>query len=349
MHINAMSAPRIRAGVLGATGYTGLEVARLLARHPHVDLAFVTARSDAGRRLSELHPVPLDRVLQQVEDVDLATADVLFLCLPHGAAQELARQGLDAGSVVIDLSADHRLVDPPTYEAWYGAPHRFPGLLREAVYGLTEWRRDEVRSARLVANPGCYPTSILLALAPLLRAGLLGGARVIADSKSGASGAGRAPKVGSLFAEVNENLKPYNVGHVHRHVAEMEQEMARLGASAAPAPMIFSPHLLPVTRGILSTLYVPWPSGLDAGAIRALFDEAYAEEPFIWLLPSGQTATLAHAVHTNRCALSLHPLEAQGTLVVISAIDNLLKGAAGQAIQNMNVRFGLPETAGLPA
>lgn len=337
----------IRAGVLGATGYTGLEVVRLLTRHPEVEVAFLTARSDAGRRLSDLYPVPFDIVLQPVDQVDLASADVLFLCLPHGAAQESAQRGLEAGTVVIDLSADHRLADPAAYHEWYGTEHLFPASLGEAVYGLTEWRRKEVRTARLIANPGCYPTSILLALAPLLQAGRLGGATVIADSKSGTSGAGRAAKVDSLFAEVNENFRPYNVGHVHRHVAEMEQELGRLGAVAPPAGLIFSPHLLPVTRGILSTVYVPWPKGLDEAAVRALYTEAYADEPFVWLLPPGRSASLAHVVHTNRCALSLHPVPAQGHLIVVSAIDNLVKGAAGQAVQNMNVRFGLAETAGL--
>lgn len=338
----------MRAGVLGATGYTGLEVVRLLARHPDVELIFATARSDAGRRLCDLYPVPLDLMLGNVEQVDLAEADVVFLCLPHGESQEYARRGADAGAVVIDLSADHRLSDPERYRAWYGLEHRYPEALAGAVYGLTEWRRDAVRDASLIANPGCYPTSILLALGPLLAAGLLDGATVIADSKSGVSGAGRSPRVDSLFVEVNENLRPYNVGTAHRHVAEIEQELALLGGARAPAGIVFSPHLLPVSRGILSTIYVPYPAGHSEEAVRALYEEAYAREPFVWLLPDGQTASLAHVVHTNRCAISLHPVTGRDTLVMVSTIDNLVKGAAGQAVQNMNVRFGLTETAGLP-
>nr|WP_290670035.1 N-acetyl-gamma-glutamyl-phosphate reductase [Ardenticatena sp.] len=337
----------IRAGVLGATGYTGFELLRWLAHHPHVDITFATARSDAGKPLSALYPTDLNLVLQAVDDVSLADADVLFLCLPHGAAQEWAQRGLDAGAVVIDLSADHRLHDADAYARWYGSAHTAPHLLGEAVYGLTEWRRDALRQAQLIANPGCYPTSILLAVAPLLQAGLLDGAPIIADSKSGVSGAGRSPKLGSLFVEVNENLKPYNIGHVHRHVAEIEQELNALAGDHAPRGIIFSPHLLPVSRGILSTIYVPWPRGLSADDVRALYADTYAGEPFIWLLPEGATATLAHTVRTNRCAISLHPVPEHDQLIIVSTIDNLVKGAAGQAIQNMNVRFGFDERAGL--
>lgn len=337
----------VRAGVVGATGYTGFELVRLLWAHPHVELVFAASRSEAGKSLSDLYPTPLSVPLIAADEADVNAVDVLFLCVPHGTAQEWALRGLGAGAVVIDLSADHRLRDPEAYRRWYGQEHQAPHLLEEAVYGLTEWTKEALRSARLIANPGCYPTSILLALAPLLRAGLLDGVAVIADSKSGVSGAGRSPKRSSLFVEVNENLKPYNIGHVHRHVAEIEQMSRDLGAGRAPARFVFSPHLLPVSRGILSTIYVPWPDGWREGELRALYAEAYAGEPFVWLLPPGQTATLAHTVHTNRCAISLHPVQDQGHLIVVSTIDNLVKGAAGQAVQNMNVRFGLEETSGL--
>ncbi|HYN89476.1 MAG TPA: N-acetyl-gamma-glutamyl-phosphate reductase [Ardenticatenaceae bacterium] len=336
----------IRAGVVGATGYTGFETIKILARHPSVEIAFATARSDAGKLLGDLFATPLDVRLQRLEDVDLEAADVLFLCLPHGAAQAAAAAGLAAGCKVVDLSADFRLRDPDSFRHWYGEEHRRPELLAEAVYGLTEWRRDEIRNARLIANPGCYPTSILLALAPLLRAGLLGDEPIIADSKSGVSGAGRGPKVGSLFSEVSENFKPYNIGHSHRHVAEIEQELASLSGGATRR-LLFSPHLLPVVRGILSTIYVPLPAGWSEAQLRALYAEAYAGEPFVWLLPAGQSASLAHAVNTNRCALSLHPVPEAGRLILVSTIDNLVKGAAGQAVQNCNVMFGLDETAGL--
>lgn len=336
----------IRAGVLGATGYTGFETIKILSRHPEIELVFATARSDAGKRLGDLFATPIDLTLQRVEEVDLAAVDVLFLCLPHGAAQEYAAAGLAAGCKVVDLSADFRLRDPADFQRWYKDVHQQPALLGEAVYGLTEWRREEVRGARLVANPGCYPTSILLALAPLLRAGLVADGAVIADSKSGVSGAGRAAKVGSLFAEVNEDFKPYNIGHSHRHVAEIEQEMAHLSGGVCRR-LLFSPHLLPVTRGILSTIYVPLPAGWTEAQLRALYSEAYAGEPFIWLLPAGKTAALAHTVHTNRCAISLHPVPELDQLIIVSSIDNLVKGAAGQAVQNCNVMFGLEETLGL--
>jgi N-acetyl-gamma-glutamyl-phosphate reductase len=332
---------RIKAGVLGATGYTGAETVRLLAAHPDVDLAFATARTDAGRSLRDLHPGAPDVPLRRLEDIELAAVDVLFLCLPHGAAQEATRQGLEAGCVVIDLSADHRLHDPAAYERWYGAPHGSPDLLGEAVYGLTEWRRDRIRAARLIGNPGCYPTSILLALAPLLGAGRLRDTTIIADSKSGASGAGRTASVPLLFSEVNENLRPYNVGHVHRHVAEIEQELEALGGAKG---VVFSPHLVPITRGIVSTIYIqPYPPS----DIRTIYETAYSSEPFVEVLPEGQTATIAHTVRSNRCAISLHEVAERDTLIVVSTIDNLLKGAAGQAVQNMNVRFGLDERAGL--
>jgi N-acetyl-gamma-glutamyl-phosphate reductase len=351
----------IKAGILGSTGYTGVEVLRLLERHPSVHIEFATARSEAGKRISDITALPLDLRLQRAEDIDLSSADVLFLCVPHGNAQEWAQRGLDSGAVVIDLSADHRLADAALYRQWYGEDHQHPSLLTEAVYGLTEWRRAALRKARLVANPGCYPTSILLAVAPLLSAGLLADATIIADSKSGASGGGRSPQVGLLFAEVNENLKPYNVGHTHRHVAEMEQELSLLGGCRAPKGMVFSPHLLPITRGIVSTIYVPWPNSPspgrslgwgqpeahDAEQLHALYQSAYADQPFVTVLAPGQTATLAHSVHSNRCTISLHPVPERNSLIVVSTIDNLLKGAAGQAVQNMNVRFGLSERAGL--
>ncbi|MDQ4075843.1 MAG: N-acetyl-gamma-glutamyl-phosphate reductase [Chloroflexota bacterium] len=336
----------IRAGVVGATGYTGFETIQILDRHPEVELTFATARSDAGKRLSELYPTPIELTLQPVEAVDLASVDVLFLALPHVAAADVAVQALEAGTRVIDLSADFRLRDAAVYEQWYAHRHPAPHLLSDAVYGLTEWARGPLRGAHLVANPGCYPTSILLATAPLLQAGLLEGVVIIADSKSGVSGAGRSPKVGSLFAEVSENLKPYNIGHGHRHVVEIEQEMIALAVEKTPRGIVFSPHLLPVKRGILSTIYLPMPQGWSAAQLRALFVECYADEPFVWLLPDGTTATLAHTVHTNRCAISLHPVPEREQLILVSTIDNLVKGAAGQAVQNMNVMFGLEETAG---
>jgi len=337
----------IKAGIIGASGYTGFETIKWLVRHPEVELSFITARTDAGKPLSAVYPTPLDIQFQRVEDVAIGAVDVVFLAVPHGTAAEVAADALKAGTRVIDLSADFRLHSAENYAKWYHHTHPTPHLLDRAVYGLTEWARDAVKTTQLVANPGCYPTSILLAVAPLLKAGLLDKATIIADSKSGVSGAGRAAKVGSLFAEVSENFKPYSIGHSHRHVAEIEQELYTLAGDHAPRGIVFSPHLLPVTRGILSTIYVPLPDNWNTAQLRGLYHDRYRGEPFVWLLPEGDTATLAHTVNTNRCAISLHPVPEVGQLIIVSTIDNLVKGAAGQAVQNMNVMFGVPETMGL--
>jgi N-acetyl-gamma-glutamyl-phosphate reductase len=286
----------------------------------------------------------------------LAEADVIFLCLPHAAAAPVTLAALAAGVRVIDLSADFRLKDADTYAHWYGQPHPAPALLEEAVYGLTEFARADLPAARLVANPGCYPTSILLALQPLLCAGAVAGP-IIADAKSGVSGAGRTLQLHTQFVEVADNFSPYKIGRAHRHLPEIEQQM-RFWNPAAPQ-LIFSPHLLPVPRGILATIYVPLannsqnPAGLRRPAgfvptedeLRQLYEGTYGREPFIHLLPAGQLPSLAHVTHTNRCAISL--TLTGNTLIVTSAIDNLVKGAAGQAVQNMNVMFGAEETAGL--
>jgi N-acetyl-gamma-glutamyl-phosphate reductase len=242
----------------------------------------------------------------------------------------------------VDLSADFRLKSSRQYAAWYGVEHPAPELLAGAVYGLTEFTREQLPAARLVANPGCYPTSILLALRPLLMAGLADGT-IIADSKSGVSGAGRTPRQNTQFVEVAGNFSAYKIGRAHRHLPEIEQEMATWQPD--PPTLIFSPHLLPVPRGILSTIYAPLKPGVTEEALHELYSLAYDGEPFVKVLPRGQQASLAHVVHTNRCAIGL--TEVAGTLIITSAIDNLIKGAAGQAVQNMNLMFGLPETAGL--
>jgi len=251
---------------------------------------------------------------------------------------------LEAGAKCIDLSADLRLHDVQTYRAWYGE-HPAPELLPEAVYGLTEIYREQVRHARVVANPGCYPTGPLLALYPWLRKGIVTSQRVIVDCKSGVSGAGANPTDATHFVNVHDNLSVYKVGRAHRHVPEIEQEWALYGGR--PLRVVFTPHLLPVSRGILSTIYVETDPAYDSKALTALWCEAYAGEPFIQVLGDGQSATLAHVVNTNRCALSVTSAGAPGEFVVVTAIDNLLKGASGQAMQNMNVMFGLEETLGL--
>ncbi len=333
----------IKIGIFGATGYTGFELVQILLRHPEAEIIFATSESSAGSRLCDLYPCPWDLPLIAAADAPLDDVDIAFLCLPHAASMDMVRRVRQADKRAIDLSADFRIADPAVYERWYKTSHSAPELLQEAVYGLVELRREQVREASLIANPGCYPTSVILGLYPLARAGLLG-EKIIVDSKSGVSGAGRTPKLTTHFVEVNENLSPYSIGHSHRHIAEMEQE---LGAINGPYEIIFSPHLLPVSRGILSTMYVEVPSHVTGEEVHNLYRKTYAGEPFIHLLPPGQAATLRHTVGSNRCAIGLTRVAHSNTLIVTSSIDNLIKGASGQAVQNMNVMFGLPETLGL--
>lgn len=332
----------LKAGIYGATGYTGFELAKILQRHPQVEIAFATSESNAGVSLRDVFPAAPHVRLITAADADPSATDVVFLCLPHGAAAQTAIAALAAGARVIDLSADFRLKDAAAYEHWYGAPHPEAGLLAEAVYGLTEFARADLPGARLVANPGCYPTSVLLAVQPAVAAGAAVGT-MIADSKSGVSGAGRVPRQHTHFVEVADNFTPYKIGRAHRHLPEMEQQIRQW--SDAPPGLLFSPHLLPVPRGILSTVYIPLAAGWNASAVYDLYRETYAHEPFVRVLPVGELATLAHANHTNLCALGLTLVD--DLLIITSALDNLIKGAAGQAVQNMNVVFGLEETEGL--
>ncbi len=333
----------MRAGIYGASGYTGRELAGLLGRHPDVTVAFATSATHAGRTLRDLYPAADPLPLVYPDDAAVDDVDVAFLCLPHAAAAETAVMALAAGARVVDLSADFRLRDAATYEQWYAHAHPAPELLDEAVYGLTEFARPALPGARLVANPGCYPTSVLLPLQPLLCSDVTLAGPIIADSKSGVSGAGRKPAQTTHFVEVDGNLSPYKIGRAHRHLPEMEQAMGDWRPSAPP--LIFSPHLLPVPRGMLSTIYVTLAEPLDEQQVRRMVAAAYDAERFVDLLPPGEPATLAHVVHTNRCAIGV--TVAGQTVVLTSAIDNLVKGAAGQAVQNMNVMFGLEETAGL--
>jgi N-acetyl-gamma-glutamyl-phosphate reductase len=333
----------IRTGIFGATGYTGLELAQILTRHPQTEIVFATSESYAGQSLSDIYPAAPELPLIRSADAPLAEVDVVFLCLPHGAAAETAVTCLKAGLKVIDLSADFRLKDVNTYAKWYGVTHPAPHLLAEAVYGLTEFVRDCLPGARLVANPGCYTTTNLLALQPLMAAQVKIAGTVICDSKSGVSGAGRSPKPNTHFVQVADNFTPYKIGRAHRHLPEMEAVIA--GWHHQPPPLIFSPHLLPVPRGILSNIYVPLADAWTEGDLRQLYLNTYAGEPFVKLLPAGQLASLAHVIHTNRCAISL--TLADNMLIVTSATDNLIKGAAGQAVQNMNVVFEIEETLGL--
>jgi N-acetyl-gamma-glutamyl-phosphate reductase len=341
-----------KAGIAGATGYTGIELVQLIRRHPQLEIGWVTSESSAGKQLSDLHAVPWDYPLISLEEAILRAGevDVVFLCLPHAASIEPVRAFKETGVRVIDLSADFRLQDPQTYARWYGAAHTAPDLLSQFVYGLCEIYREQVKDARMIANPGCYPTSVNLALYPLAKAGWLSH-KVIVDSKSGVSGAGRQTKLMYNFVEAHDNLTPYNIGYRHRHIAEMEQVLNRADANGKAHQFIFSPHLLPVNRGILSTIYISVPDGVTETDVRLLYAETYAGEQFIHLLPAGQTATLRHTTYTNRCAISLTPADPGQQdgpdYIICATLDNLLKGASGQAIQNFNIALGLDETMGL--
>lgn len=334
----------INVGVYGATGYAGYELLRWLGRHRGVRVVFTTSESQAGRSLAQVFPGPLDGALLAPDEAALDGVDVVFLALPHGVSASKVQGIRAAGPRVIDLSADLRLRDADVYAAWYGHAHPVPELL-PVPYGLPELYRAGLRGASLVANPGCYPTSVLLGLAPLLRAGVLAGQSVVVDAKSGVSGAGRVPKQQTHFVEVHDSLAPYSIGRVHRHVGEMQQEAGRLSPAGAPE-IIFSPHLLPLSRGLLSTMYAQVPLDWGEADVFGLYAEAYAEEPFVRVLPPGTLATIAHTAHTNVCAISL-TLVRPGFLIVVASIDNLVKGAAGQAIQNLNLMFDFDEREGL--
>lgn len=340
-----------KAGIAGATGYTGFELVQLIQRHPQLGVAWVTSENSAGKAFSEVHAAPWDYPLISLQEgmARAGEVDVVFLCLPHAASIEPVRAFQATGVRVVDLSADFRLADPAAYQRWYGVAHTAPDLLPQFVYGLCEINRAQIKGARLIANPGCYPTSVNLGLYPLAKAGWLSD-QVIVDSKSGVSGAGRQTKLQYSFVEANENLTPYNVGVRHRHIAEMEQVLNRVNGQHTYR-FIFSPHLLPVNRGILSTIYISVPQGVTEQMIRDLYAETYAGEPFIHLLPAGQIASLRHTAYTNRCAISITPADpAQPDgpdYIIVATLDNLIKGASGQAIQNFNLSVGIDETLGL--
>jgi len=334
----------IKVGIIGATGYTGNELLKSFTLHPEVELGFCTSESYTGQRYSEVFACPYDQTLVSAESADPGSVDVAFLCLPHGVSVDMVKRVRAAGTRVIDLSADFRLHEAADYQRWYNHDHTEPGMLSEAVFGLPEVYRDQIAKADLLANPGCFPTSVILGLRPLAEAGALSDSRLIVDSKTGVSGAGRGLSLTTHFVEANENLSPYNIGYRHRHISEMEQELNAAGGG--PYEVTFSPHLLPVTRGILSTMYVWVKPEWSLARVHELYEQAYAGEPFVHVLPEGKLATLAHVNYTNRCVISLSEVR-PGQLIVCSAIDNLVKGASGQAVQNMNIMFGLDERLGL--
>lgn len=348
-----------RVAVVGASGYSGEELVRLLLNHPMVDLVAVTSRQSAGLTVAQVFPRfgshPKARVLRFCEpnaELLARQAEIVFLALPHGVAAEFAIPLLDAGCRVIDLSADFRLRNPETYREFYGHEHPAPALLAKAVYGLPEFSRDEIREAQLVASPGCYPTSILLPLIPLLRSGLIRSSGIIADSMSGVSGAGRKADVDYLFCECNESLRAYGVPK-HRHLSEIEEQLSL--AASQSVTIQFTPHLVPVNRGILTTLYLaPSESFTGAAAASALasrighcFAEAYSKEPFVRILEGRSMPDTKNVVGTNVLEIAWRLDARTGRLVMVSAEDNLLKGASGQAVQSLNLMAGWPETTGL--
>ncbi|MBM3505607.1 MAG: N-acetyl-gamma-glutamyl-phosphate reductase [Alphaproteobacteria bacterium] len=346
---------RIAVGILGASGYTGAELVRLLARHPDVDLRVLTADRQAGKPMAEVFPhlamlaLPL---LTKIDDVDWTNSglDIVFCALPHGTTQEVVARILTASAGaprrlrIIDLSADFRLHDVATYAQWYGHEHRAPDLQKEAVYGLTEFMREEIRRARLVACPGCYPTTSLLPLVPLLRARQIDPDDIIIDAKSGVSGAGREAKQGSLYAEVGEGIHAYGVAS-HRHGPEIEQELSR--AAGGAVVVNFTPHLMPMNRGILASIYVRLINGATADDLRATLTRAYADEPFVQVVPAGVSPATRHVRGSNHCLIGVFPDRVKGRAIVLSTLDNLVKGASGQAIQNMNLMCQLPEARSL--
>ncbi|MFA5662931.1 N-acetyl-gamma-glutamyl-phosphate reductase [Castellaniella sp.] len=339
----------IRAGIVGGTGYTGVELLRLLSQHPQVKLHAITSRKESGLPVADLYPNlrgHVDLCFQAPEEAGLDQCDVVFFATPHGVAMAQAQGLLEYDVRVIDLAADFRLQDVATFERWYKMPHQCPDLLKDAVYGLPELDRERIRQARVVGNPGCYPTTVLLGLAPVLQAGrpLVDTAHIIADSKSGVSGAGRTAQVNTLYAEAGDNFAAYGVAG-HRHHPEITECLARIAGQ--PVGITFVPHLVPMIRGMFSTLYLRiLPEALDTDFQR-LYDERYAAEPFIDVMPAGSLPQTRSVRASNMLRLAVHRPSGGDTLVILVVQDNLVKGAAGQAVQNMNLMFGLPETTGL--
>lgn len=329
----------IRVGVYGGSGYAGMDAVDILSKHPCVELIFATSSTYAGQPVTgtNLRYIPHD-------DAPLGSVDAVFLALPHKASAQMAAKALAQNVKVIDLSADFRLNTPEAYQQWYGAAHPHPELL-PVPYGLPEINRAALHDVDLIAAPGCYPTTTLLGLYPLLKTGAIQpGTPVIVDAKSGVSGAGREPKPNTHFVEVFGNLSPYNPGRVHRHVGEIEQEMRKLDPDVAP--LIFVPHLLPVDRGLMASIYVTLKEGFTSQQMQALYEQTYAQEPLVDVLPTGEQATLRHVVRKNNCAISLTPVT-ERHLHITSVTDNLRKGASGQAVQCFNIMFSFTETSGL--
>ena len=335
---------RLRIAVLGASGYTGADLVRLALGHPCLEIAALSANARAGQAMADVWPhfapYPSLPRLVRAEDIDWSGIDAVFGCLPHATSAALL--ATLAGPRVVDLSADFRLRDAAIYDEWYGGSHPAPALLAKAVYGLTEFARPDLPGARLVACPGCYPTAVLLAVLPLVEAGLIDPARISVNAMSGVSGAGRGLKEGNLFAEVAEGVHPYGLGH-HRHMPEIEQEIGR--RAGHDVRISFTPHLVPINRGELVTIAVE--TGATVAALRAALHARYIDEPFVHLLPDGVAPATRMVRGSNHAVLNVFADRLPGRALVVAAIDNLVKGSSGQAVQNLNLMFDLPETSGL--
>ncbi len=340
----------LNIGIVGGTGYTGVELLRLLVRHPHAKLRAITSRKEAGSAVADMFPSLRGHTelrFAAPDDAPLHDCDVVFFATPHGVAMQQARSLLDSGVRIVDLAADFRLRDTATFERWYGMPHACPDLLREAAYGLPELNRDAIRDARIVANPGCYPTTVQIGLAPLLRQpAAVDTGHLIASCASGVSGAGRKAEIGTLFSEAADNFKAYGVAG-HRHGPEIEQELRRISGDQS-LRCVFTPHLAPMIRGMHSTLYARLSPQAQTLDLQALYADSYRDEPCVDVLPPGSAPDTRSVRGANLLRVAVHrPLPDTAMILVVQ--DNLTKGAAGQAVQNMNLMFGLPETTGLEA
>lgn len=338
----------IRAGVIGATGYAGAELVRILSDHPSVGIAGLTTQSYAGMPFWEVYPHLYKHTNMMCEELNLPDlvekCDIIFTALPHGHSMPVAAEVVRQGKKIVDLGADFRFNDTGVYEKWYKVEHTENVINGQAVYGLPEIHRDSIKDAGVVANPGCYPTSAILGLAPLLKGGLVETRGIVIDSKSGVSGAGRALSLNTHYCEVNESIKAYNVG-VHRHTPEIEQELS--GLAGEGLVVSFTPHLTPMNRGILGTIYASLKPGAGREEIDELYREFYRDSSFVRILPQGMLPSTKQVLGSNHCDIGIVVDDRTGRVVVLSAIDNLIKGASGQAVQNMNIMFGLPEDAGL--
>ncbi len=340
----------IRAGVLGGTGYAGIEVVRLLLQHPEVTITRIVSQSYAGKKISEVYPNLTgicDLVCSALDADDIAkNCDVVFTALPHGASKEVIPALFQKGLKVIDLSGDFRYNDAEVYEKWYGQPHSDPKLLSQAVYGLCELHRDEIKNARLIGNPGCYTTCSIMGLAPLVKAGVVDNKSLIIDAKSGVTGAGRGLNLPNLFCECTETMKAYKIA-THRHTSEIEQELSLLAGE--DIMLSFTPHLAPMKRGILATCYANLTENHSADELIELYKEFYKDEPFVRIYENGTLPEVKHIAGSNYIGIGLVVDERLQRVIVVSCVDNLIKGAAGQAIQNMNLIFNLPEDTALTA